>query len=106
MNQFETSYVGKKCIVRGEKSGVFLGEITFLDTASKTVELKNVRRLWRWYGAETVEDLAKFGVSRPNDCRFPVLVGKKLIQDYCEITEATDESVNSLMEVKIWTAHK
>lgn len=97
-------FIDKMCIVRANMAGVFLGEVAAID--SKNVLLKNVRRLWRWEGAETVEDLAKFGVARPDDCKIPVLVGTKLVANYDEITLATDEAVKSIMEVKIWTAHK
>ena len=40
---------GKYVIVRGDRSGVFAG--TLVEQNGREVELKEVRRLWRWYGA-------------------------------------------------------
>lgn len=97
-------FIGKICIVRANMSGVFLGEV--VKQEGNSVLLKDVRRLWKWEGAETVEDLATYGVAKPNECKIPVVVGEKLITNFDEITPATEQAIKSIMEVKIWTAHK
>lgn len=52
-----TNYVGKKVLVRGVQSGVYFGELVSQD--KQEVEMKNVRNLWRWNGANTLLDLAE-----------------------------------------------
>lgn len=50
MNKFE----GKKYIVRGDRSGVFFGEI--VNKEGQEVELKKCRRIWYWCGANSIFD--------------------------------------------------
>ena len=54
-----TNYVGKKVLVRGIQSGVYFGELVSQD--KQEVEMKNVRNLWWWSGANTLLDLAENG---------------------------------------------
>ena len=44
--------IGKKCIVRTESAGVWYGEIAEKD--GKEVIVKNARRMWRWWAAESI----------------------------------------------------
>lgn len=53
--------VGQHCVVRTYSAGVHLGEIVAQD--GKQVTLKDARRLWRWYGAFTLNEVALTGVS-------------------------------------------
>lgn len=57
-----TNYVGKKVLVRGVQSGVYFGELVSQD--KQEVEMKNVRNLWRWNGANTLLDLAENGAKK------------------------------------------
>ena len=52
-----TNFLGKKVLVRGIQSGVYFGELVSQD--KQEVEIKNVRNLWRWSGANTLLDLAE-----------------------------------------------
>lgn len=58
-------YIGKKVLVRGLQSGVYFGELVSQD--KQEVEMKNVRNLWRWSGANTLLDLAENGAQTRND---------------------------------------
>ena len=61
----------KYYIVRGDRSGVFFGQIAGRN--GQEVELRNVRKLWYWDGACAVEQLAVDGVTAPANCKFTVV---------------------------------
>ena len=44
--------IGKKCIVRTYSAGVWFGEIA--EKAGNEVVVKNARRMWRWWAAESI----------------------------------------------------
>lgn len=92
-----------KSIVRSESAGVFLGELTNHDPATGTVEMTNVRRLWRWAGAASISQLAVDGVSKPDECKFPVEVHRMVIAKVIEIVPCTPKAQRSLEEVPIWS---
>ena len=93
-------YKGKKCIVRGNRSGVFYGEI--VDWKGQEVELKNCRRLWYWDGANSISELAKNGTKEPKNCKFTVYVESIEILDAIEINECSEEAIKSIEGVNIW----
>lgn len=93
-------YKGKKCIVRGDRSGVFYGEI--VDRKGQEVELKNCRRLWYWDGANSISELAKNGTKKPKNCKFTVYVESIEILDAIEINECSEEAIKNIEGVNIW----
>ena len=52
----EINMENKYYIIRGDRSGVFFGQIAGRN--GQEVELRNVRKLWYWEGACAVEQLA------------------------------------------------
>lgn len=92
----------KKFIIRGEKSGVFYGEIA--SRKGREVYIKNCRRLWYWSGAASLSELALSGVKRPKDCKFTVTVGELVILDVIEIIPCTEKSTKSIEGVREWMA--
>ena len=44
--------IGKKCIVRTYSAGVWFGEIE--QKAGNEVIIKNARRMWQWWAAESI----------------------------------------------------
>ena len=58
--------IGKKVIVRGDRSGVFFG--TLSDKQEQTVVLTKCRRLWYWDGAASISQLAVDGTAKPGNC--------------------------------------
>lgn len=50
-------------LVRSPMAGVIVGELMRKSRDGKTVELRNSRKVWRWRGANTVEDLARDGAA-------------------------------------------
>ena len=96
---FET-VIGKYCIVRGDRSGVFAG--TVANTDGKNVLLKDVRRLWYWDGAASISQIAVDGVKKPGNCKFSVSVSSILLTDAIEIIPATDKAKGSIEAVPVW----
>ena len=96
-----TSYVGKKVLVRGIESGVYFGTLEARD--GKEVELKDVRNLWWWNGANTLLDLAENGARKENDCRFSNKVDSIVLTDVCELVPCSDKAIKNIEGVAEWT---
>ncbi len=64
--------IGKKVIVRGDRSGIFFGTLAGRD--GREVKLTKCRRLWFWDGAASNFQLAAEGVSAPRNCKFTVTI--------------------------------
>lgn len=92
--------IGKYVIVRGDRSGVFAGEL--VSQSGQTVELKDCRRLWYWNGAASISQLAKEGVKKPRDCKFTVTVESIIILDAIEIIPATEMAETIIKAVPEW----
>lgn len=94
------NYEGKKVLVRGVQSGVHFGELVSRD--KQDVEMKNVRNLWRWNGANTLLDLAENGVQKPKDCKFSNYVESIVLTEICEIVPCSEKAIKSIEGVKEW----
>jgi hypothetical protein len=92
----------KKYIIRGDRSGVFYGEIS--ERNGLEVTIKNCRRLWYWSGAASLSELALSGVKNPLECKFTVTVDSLTILDAIELIPATEAAVASIDGVPVWTA--
>ena len=92
--------IGKKVIIRGDRSGVEFGEL--VEQNGSEVTLKNARRLWYWNVAASLSQLAMDGTKRPQDCKFTVTVNSITILDAVEIIPCTDKAIKSIEEVDEW----
>ena len=90
----------EKYIVRGDRSGVFFGEIK--ERNGKEVTMVNVRRLWYWDGAASISQLAQEGTVRPSNCKFTVTVDEILVLDAIEIDKCSDKAIQSIEAVCAW----
>jgi len=90
----------EKFIVRGDRSGVFFGEIK--ERNGQEVTMANVRRLWYWDGAASISQLAKEGTVRPHNCKFTVTVDEIVVLDAIEIDKCTNEAIKSIEGVAEW----
>ena len=88
-------------IVRGDRSGVFFGNIK--ERNGKEVTMTNVRRLWYWDGAASISQLAQSGTVKPNNCKFTVTVDEIIVLDAIEIDKCTDVAVKNIQGVAEWT---
>ena len=92
--------IGKKVIIRGDRSGVFFGTLKAKD--GREVTLTDCRRLWYWDGAASISQLAVDGTTEPNDCKFTVAVSEIVILDAIEIIPCTDKAIKSIEGVAEW----
>lgn len=96
----KSSMIGKKVIIRGDRSGVFFGELVRREGSE--VELKDCRRLWYWNGAASISQLAASGTTAPSDCKFTMYVSQIEICDVIEVILCTPEAIRSIEAVEIW----
>lgn len=96
----EINMENKYYIIRGDRSGVFFGQIAGRN--GQEVELRNVRKLWYWDGACAVEQLAVDGVTNQNQCKFTVVVPEMVVTDAIQILPCSDKATKILGEVKVW----
>jgi hypothetical protein len=93
-------FINNKCLVRGDRSGVFFGTVKEIN--GQTVIMENVRRIWYWEGANSISELALNGTTKPNDCKFTVAVNNVCILDAIEINVCSEKAIQSIESVKEW----
>ncbi len=96
----EENNIGKKVIVRGDRSGMFFG--TLEERNGREVKLSNCRRLWYWDGAASNFQLAVDGVSAPQNCKFTVTIDEIEILDAIEVLPCTGKAIKSIEKVTTW----
>jgi hypothetical protein len=87
-------------IVRTYSAGVFAGYIESRN--GQEVVMTNARRLWYWSGAASLSQLAKDGVKKPLECKFPAEVSRVELLQVIEILDCTEASRKSIAGVKVW----
>lgn len=92
--------IGKKVLVRGDKSGVFYGIL--VDKDGTEIELHTCRRIWYWSGAASISQIAAEGVFNPENCKFTMAVDSIVITDAVEIIPCTEEAQESIEGVPVW----
>lgn len=92
--------IGKKVIIRGDRSGVFFGILA--EKNGREVKLTKCRRLWFWSGAASLSQLAVDGVANPSGCKFTVMVDEIAILDAIEIIPCTVKAINSIEGTREW----
>lgn len=90
----------KYVIIRGDRSGVFFGQLA--ERNGRDVTLHNARKLFRWEGAGAVEQIAVDGVSKPEGCKFTVTVPELTLTDAIQIIPCTEKAVEIIKGVKEW----
>lgn len=90
----------KYVIVRTYSAGVFAGYLKKRN--GQEVTLLNARRLWQWYGASSLSQLAEEGVSKPNDCKFPCEVKRIDLLQAIEVIDCSETARLSIKNVSIW----
>lgn len=90
----------QKYIVRADRAGVFFGEIE--SRTGSEVTMRNVRRIWRWEGANSLSQLAVDGTKMGSRCKFSVEVESMIILGVIEIIPCTAKATQSISEVPEW----
>jgi len=94
--------IGKHVIVRSDKAGVFFGVLS--DKNGTELILTNVRKIYYWSGANTVEDLALQGVKNPNNCKITNFVEQIILSSFDQILPCSEKAIANLKQVFIWKA--
>lgn len=92
--------VGKKCIIRGYASGVHFGEVVSVaeNGGRSRVELKNSRRIYRWFGAFTLSEIARNGIK--NTSKVSIEVPQTFIDDAIEFIPTNETSAKIIEEIQ------
>lgn len=96
---YSSPHLGKFVLLRTRDSGVHCGDI--LSQVGQTVELRDARRIWRWRGANTLNELSVNGASMTEYTRISEPVARITILDVLEIIPCTDIAAKNL-EVSRW----
>ena len=96
--------IGKKVIIRSYGAGVFFGTLNEVEQCEDkyTVELLNCRRLWQWFGACSITQLAVDGTKQPIDCKFTITEPSIVVSSVIEIHECSEKSIKSIESVAEW----
>lgn len=95
------NYIGKKCIIRCDRSGVFFGTIAEME--GQRARLTNVRNIWWWEGSASVMQLAIEGTKSPRGCKITVTVSEIVVTDVIQVIPCTAEAIANLEAIKPWT---
>lgn len=91
-------FIGKYVVVRSSPSGCWAGTLASINGG--TVEMTNARRLWRWWAAEGVSlsgvAVAGFHPKHLKECRVAAPVARVIVNDVCEVLEATRAAQDSI----------
>lgn len=87
-------------IVRTYSAGVFAGYLASRN--GREVKILNARRLWQWYGAASLSQLALEGVKQPEKCKFPAEVSVIEVMEAIEILPCTEAAFESIKNVAVW----
>ncbi|MBQ0073657.1 MAG: hypothetical protein KBT34_05645 [Prevotella sp.] len=97
-----TTNIGKKCIIRTNRAGVYFGVLADYSSETRTAEIHNCRNIWYWDGAASLMQLATEGVKRPQHCKFTVTVEQIQVEEVIAIIPCTTEAINSIESVTTW----
>ena len=92
-------YIGKTCIIRADRAGVFFGTLAEMDGTTATI--RNCRRLWYWDGAASISELAVNGTARPRECKFTIQVDEMAVLGVIEVIPCTDKAIESINAVPV-----
>lgn len=89
-------------IIRAERAGVFLGKIKEAD--GPTLQVSNLRRLYKWSGALDVITIASEGVSG-SGCKFSTQMGDGDLSTIFNVVEThpvSEKALTSINNVPAW----
>ncbi len=93
-------FKGKICVVRSNMAGVFFGEVVEIN--GPNVLIKNARKIYRWNGANTVEDIATTGILQSS--KVTVAVETCLIEKFEQIIPCAEFAITNLTNQTVWKA--
>ena len=87
-------------IIRADRAGVFFGHIK--ERRGSEADLTDVRRLWYWDGAASLNQMAVDGVKLPQNCKFTVTVPTMTVLGVIEVIECSDIAAEIILGVPEW----
>jgi hypothetical protein len=87
-------------LIRTYSAGVHFGQIKSRN--GKEVTLVNTRRIWYWSGAATLSQMALSGVSKPENCKFSVMLPEIILTEAIEIIPCSVAAQENILGVKEW----
>ena len=87
--------IGQFVVVRSYYAGVHCGVLESMD--GKALVLKDARRIWRWRGANTLNEVATKGVAQEHT-RISEPVAQIALTEACEIIATTDAARENLTQ--------
>lgn len=91
--------LNKKVLVRSYDAGVYFGTLTNVE--GETCRLENVRNIWRWTGANTLSDVALYGIRGD---RVTPVVSSMVLNRVCQILPLSDKAITNLESQPVWSA--
>ena len=97
----DSDLIGKGVIVRCRDAGVHYGEL--IGYSGRTVELKNSRRMWRWWAASehTLSGVVRHGIKQ-SESKIAGPIDKIILQDACEIIPISGTPEESIKTAEIY----
>lgn len=89
-------------VIRTQSAGVHAGYLSETALSEGRVVLKSARRIWYWDGAASLSQLALEGVSKPENCKFSVVVPEITLLGVIEIIPCTISALKNIAGVKAW----
>jgi hypothetical protein len=91
-------------LVRSDRSGVHFGYLADeqFTPAGKVVTLLNTRRIWQWVGAASISQIADSGVTKPEECKFSVLIPQNEIVGVIETIPISKQAKDQLYKIPVW----
>lgn len=90
----------KTVIVRTYSAGVFYG--TLKQVENDSLILDNCRRIWRWYGANNLSNVALVGVTDISQTYISPKTQNHLAKGFIEIIPMSDGAIKNLDSVSDW----
>lgn len=92
--------LGKKYLVRCDRSGVFYG--TLVEVEGQRAKIQDARKIYYWDGANCLEQLAVEGTKKPDKCKFTVVVNEIEVFDLIQLLPCTEQAINNIEGVREW----
>ena len=93
MTELIKMFLEKRCVIRTENAGVHVGTVVALDIDKQAVVLREGRRIYRWRGANTLDEVATDGIDSAKKSGYTRVSNPtdiKLVLQVIEVIPATD----------------
>ena len=104
MSNLYKDFINKHVILRDDKAGIFFGILKGIE-ANKVVLLHDVRKIYKWSGANTIEDIAMKGIINHENSKVTIQVNSLLLGNFDQIVICTKEAITDLNKIPIWSIH-